>query len=396
MTAPDHRPGVTSRRDFLRVLGLATGAGLAAACSQNTAAPAPTGGRTPPSGSAPTGAPALPPGEWQTQWNQWVEAAKREGAFTIATFPGDGYYAALAEFEKAYGIAVEHQRFSSGTQLIPKLLQERSGNVYSWDVVEVMTAFGFREPKDAGAWDPVRPILIHPDALDDSKWQGGFEAGWLDKAKDVAYGFNSQTSQNVSINTDLVRPGELTSIQDLLDPKWRGKFVCMHPSAGQTYGPMTTIRLTAGEDAVKQLMIDQQPTFMRDLRQITEAMVRGRYAIATGVSPTILQEFLDQGLGRNVKIHDIPGVTYRRTGVLWLVNRAPHPNAARVFMNWLLTREGQSAWSQTLAGNSRRIDVPPSEPTAVPVPGRDYIDITREDTLDEVDRTRELLNQLVP
>ncbi len=396
MRAPDQRPRFTSRRDLLRLLGLASGAGLAAACGPSPASPAPTGGRATPAGSAPTGAPALPPGEWQGQWNQWVEAAKREGAFTIATFPGDGYRAALAEFEKTYGIAVEQQRFASGTQLIPKLLQERSGGVYSWDVLEVMTAFGFREPKDAGAWDPVRPILIHPDALDDSKWQGGFEAGWLDNAKNVAYGFNSQTSQNLSINTDLVRPGELTSIQDLLDPKWRGKFVFMQPSAGQTYGPMTAIRLTAGEDAVKQLLIDQQPTFMSDLRQITEAMVRGRFAIATGVMPTVLQDFLDQGLGRNVKFHDIPGVTYRRTGVLWLVNRAPHPNAARVFMNWLLTREGQSAWSQTLAGNSRRTDVPPSDPTAVPVPGRDYIDISREDTLDEVDRTRELLSKLVP
>src|SRR5262245_38372241 len=135
--APDQRSPFTTRRHFLRLLGMASGAGLAAACGPSSTAPATTGGGATPSGSAPTGAPALPPGEWQAQWNQWVEAAKREGAFTIATFPGDGYRAALAEFEKAYGIPVEQQRFSSGTQLIPKLLQERSGGVYSWDVVEV-------------------------------------------------------------------------------------------------------------------------------------------------------------------------------------------------------------------------------------------------------------------
>jgi ABC-type Fe3+ transport system substrate-binding protein len=45
-----------------------------------------------------------------------------------------------------------------------------------------------------------------------------------------------------------------------------------------------------------------------------------------------------------------------------LINRAPHPNAAKVFLNWLLSREGQTTWVQVTAQNSRRIDVegPPS------------------------------------
>ena len=50
-------------------------------------------------------------------------------------------------------------------------------------------------------------------------------------------------------------------------------------------------------------------------------------------------------------------------GQLALMNRAPHPNAAKVFVNWLLSREGQSAFQRVISTpgerkNSRRIDVP--------------------------------------
>jgi len=44
-------------------------------------------------------------------------------------------------------------------------------------------------------------------------------------------------------------------------------------------------------------------------------------------------------------------------GTLNLMNRAPHPNAARVFINWLLSREGQIL-AQKMGSNSLRTDIP--------------------------------------
>ncbi len=44
--------------------------------------------------------------------------------------------------------------------------------------------------------------------------------------------------------------------------------------------------------------------------------------------------------------------------VLALVNRAPHPNAARVYINWLLSKEGQTYFSKSQGYPSRRVDVP--------------------------------------
>jgi ABC-type Fe3+ transport system substrate-binding protein len=44
-------------------------------------------------------------------------------------------------------------------------------------------------------------------------------------------------------------------------------------------------------------------------------------------------------------------------GALYLVHRAPHPNAAKVFANWLLSKRGQAAWAGIALEASRRLDV---------------------------------------
>ncbi len=71
-----------------------------------------------------------------------------------------------------------------------------------------------------------------------------------------------------------------------------------------------------------------------------------------------------------------------------LVNRAPHPNAAKVFINWLLSRKGQLAL-QKLADpddppNSRRIDIPKDDvpPSNRLVEGRRYLDVGRPEWQD--------------
>ncbi|MSQ28608.1 MAG: hypothetical protein EXR51_10825, partial [Dehalococcoidia bacterium] len=81
----------------------------------------------------------------------------------------------------------------------------------------------------------------------------------------------------------------------------------------------------------------------RDLRQMTESMVRGSYPICIGgVQRIILDEFTSQGLGKNLAwvgidhIDDVGG----GSNIVWAFDRAPHPNAAKLFANWLLTKEG--------------------------------------------------------
>src|SRR5437868_162635 len=59
--------------------------------------------------------------------------------------------------------------------------------------------------------------------------------------------------------------------------------------------------------------------------------------------------------------------TYLTVGVgaATLLNKAPHPNAARVYLNWLLTKDGQTEWVKGTNFSSRRLDVAPP-PGATP------------------------------
>ena len=183
---------------------------------------------------------------------------------------------------------------------------------------------------------------------------------------------------------------------DLLDPKWKGKIMWIDPrTSGFTAGPMTAIRLKYGEDTVKRLLVDQQPAFSRDNRQITEGLLRGTYALATGVTQPVLDQFLQQGLGKNVKFVDI--VDFATTGSgdgLWMMNRAPHPNATKLFVNWALTKAGQESYSKTVAGNSRRADVAPATPERLPRQGQTYFR-NLESTVPEVVKTRAFIATLL-
>jgi iron(III) transport system substrate-binding protein len=241
----------------------------------------------------------------------------------------------------------------------------------------------------------LRDQFIRPDVTGDQYWENGFEAGWLDSNKELTYAFGWKITGFFTANTDLVQEGEIKSINDLLNLKWKGKIQLEDPRGGALSAPMTSVRLKAGEEPIRRLLKESDPAVVRDTRQITENMVRGKYAVSSRVRDEILVEFTAQGLGKNLKNLDLPEASYLSANNIFLFNQAPHPNAAKLFLNWLLTKEGQTKWqTESLEANSRRTDVPPIEPENAPKPGRQYVNVTREDTLDEVEKTRVLLYDL--
>jgi iron(III) transport system substrate-binding protein len=88
-------------------------------------------------------------------------------------------------------------------------------------------------------------------------------------------------------------------------------------------------------------------------------VVRGQYPIGIGLSDTHLSQFQKEGVGLNVKSLILPETTAVNSGfgAVALLDRAPHPNAAKVFINWVLSREGQATIAPAVRVNSRRLDV---------------------------------------
>jgi len=153
------------------------------------------------------------------------------------------------------------------------------------------------------------------------------------------------------------------------------------------------MRMTFGDDIIRRFWKDQEVVLSRDIRQMTEFMVRGRYAMGIGaVRDVILPEFLAEGLGRNLKHLELDGIEHVSGGsdLAYIFNRPPHPNAAKLFVNWILTKEAQDLWSRHASINSRRVDLPPANPEAVATPGKKYIKIDSEELVDEVQKTQDI------
>jgi len=325
-------------------------------------------------------APAASPGgadvpqtgaQWEREWNELLAAARKEGKLAVISIFSQGSRRRIYEtYEDAFGIPVEESSFTSLSAFTPRVAEEQKAGIFTWDVGLLSGSRGITLLRDAGNADPIRPLLFRPDATDDAAWRDGFDAGFPDKEKQWGYCPGFDVSAHVWVNTDLVREGELRTARDLLDPKWKGKMVLADVRSGYTSLPATAMRLTYGEDFLKQLFVDQQPTYSRDDRLITESMVRGRNPIATGIPQSILDEFQAQGLGKNIKQVRLSDIVYGQLGApVSVLRNPPHPNAAKLFVNWVLTKEGQTVFSQSTLQNSRRLDVPPSNPANYPEPG---------------------------
>jgi ABC-type Fe3+ transport system substrate-binding protein len=111
----------------------------------------------------------------------------------------------------------------------------------------------------------------------------------------------------------------------------------------------------------------------RDQRRQIEWVAQGKYAILVGPSDGVMQQLLQRGLKFGVlgEFKDYGTLITSSFGSLSLINKAPHPNAATVFINWILTKDGQAAWSKAMNHVSRRIDVPLSHLPDYSIPRRD-------------------------
>jgi ABC-type Fe3+ transport system substrate-binding protein len=379
-----------SRRGFLRIAG-GSAALLAAACAPAASAP------SAPSGGGAAGDTAKP--AWERQWDELVAAAKKEGSLVLVTALGSGFKEAVTTFEKAFpGLTVELTSLNASA-FAPKALQERKANIFNYDAITSTYGTLPLTMIPEGAMDPIRPLLFRPDVIEDKNWKDGFEAGFLDKDKKWAYAGFSEVSRAVWINTDLVKEGEVRTFDDLLNPRWKGKIIGGDPRTfGGGWWPGTAMRLKRGDDTIKRFFKDQEVVLSRDARQQIEFLIRGSYSIGIlSSTAALLPEFLEKGVGKNIKHVPIDemDVLNASTSVAYAFNRAPHPNAAKLFLNWVLSKDGATAWSKAGNTNSRRVDVPPGNADVALSAGRNLIFIDREELVAEWTKTQDIAKQVL-
>jgi len=156
-----------------------------------------------------------------------------------------------------------------------------------------------------------------------------------------------------------------------------------------------------GEDFIKKLYIDQKPQIVRDRRQITDGILRGSYAIALGAEDDDMDKLSKEGMPIHAvyELQDLPGTLSAGVGQLGLIANAPHPNAARLFINWMASKEGLELFCRTRGGAPTRNDIGEERflpAQAIPKPGVEYFDsFGWEFTLSTKEKIRERMGELL-
>lgn len=324
--------------------------------------------------------------DWRQEWEKTLAAAKKEG--TVAVLGPRQIQArdVLLTFEKKYGIKVVYIG-GSGRTIAPRVLSERRAQRYLWDVYVGGTTTGLTSLAPAGVLDPLAPAMILPTVKDPKNWRDGHHE-FADRAGRLQLGFAVTRRSTIMLNPSLVKPEEIRSHWDLLDPKWTGKMALDDPrksGPGQATFLFFLLHPDLGVDYIRAFG-RQKPIILRDYQQELDGLAHGRYPILIGSSDATAEYKIRQG----VPIHIVDPRTIKEgsdagtsNAALGLVNRAPHPNAAKVYINWLLSREAQTAFSRAMQYVSRRLDVPTDHVREWRIPPKGVIGTYTEDALDK-------------
>jgi iron(III) transport system substrate-binding protein len=320
---------------------------------------------------------------WQQQWEKTLQGAKKEGQVTVYVHSTYAPVLASGAFEKAFPDIKLTVVSGVENDLERRFTAERRAEKYLADVfmVGVLRSNDFKQAKYL---DPIKPVLLLPEVVDESKWwQGRHYYSDPERQYLFRYVASAQIGQ-ISYNTQLVQPKEFMSFWDFLNPKWKGKILARDirlPGTGGSAIRLFYFSSEMGPEFVRKLFAETDIILFRDRRQGLDWLAAGKFPICFWCEG--VEKARSQGLPVDVfgRMKEGAGISAGQ-GILTLVNQAPHPNAARVFVNWFLSRDGQLNFQKALgkadegSPDSLRIDIPKDDidPKSRRIDGVKYVD----------------------
>jgi iron(III) transport system substrate-binding protein len=302
---------------------------------------------------------SAPAGISEADWDAIVTAAQEEGKVTFYSSQGLDQLNDLAQrFSDEYGIELEVVR-DIDSALIPKVEAEQQTGSGIADVIAQASA-SWSEQRGAEGWfvAPVGP------AFDDPAY---------DRAANVSdngYFTSSAAVLTFGWNTDQYPTG-LTDYSDLLDPELAGgRIGVIEPAAPSIVDFWLYLEENYGEDFVTQLAA-QEPKIYPSSLPMAQALTSGE--ISAGSFVQVLVDEKEQGAPVDSGLADQVWGARFNTSILQV---APHPNAAQVLANFIITEPGQEAIARKAA--SVLPDVPGTVTTVDKVRVQDLTVLTPE------------------
>ena len=345
---------------------------LVASCAPKpTPTPAPTT-------TAPTPAPATPAQTTAapkpaSAWDRTLSLATQEGALTIYSFNfvGDTGIKLAETFQNRYGIKIEIVT-GRGAEFVERLKTEKRLGQKTADLSEgSITNLLQMKAEGLTTGAPDLPVLSNKGI-----WV-------LDPlATDSEAHVLNYTPYTVTpwVNTNLVKLGqEPKSLKDLLKPEWKGQIITDDPLTSSSvylyYVPLVNAGVIDWE-YVRAL--GKQDLQMRTGPiQMTQSLAQGQFPVMLLNVDSIVSPFIKKGAplrAISMKEGDVMGAN----GIT-VIREAAHPNAARVFVNWLLDEEGQTLYNNLQATAPVRKDVPDFRPPGARAPSSKLVVTTAKD-----------------
>jgi len=297
---------------------------------------------------------AKPPA--QTEWNRTLELGKREGK-VVVSIPASAELRVAIEkqFEARFGIGVELVA-GRASNTVRKIVDEAGAGIHYADLHIGGSESIITGLLPEGLLEPIDGFMLLAEVKDPKQWWGGHI--YVDSAKKFAYASLGYQSESLWYNPQLMKPEEVRSFDDLLNDKWKAKIGLLDPrTPGSGASMWSYLREVKGEEYLKRL-VDQKLFINRDQRVLAENLAKGKIAVVIGLTYYSYAPFIKAGLS----VHPLPApkeglYVSGGSGHLAVLKNLPHPNAAKIFANWFLSKEGQQIYGKALVQGTRRLDV---------------------------------------
>jgi ABC-type Fe3+ transport system substrate-binding protein len=312
---------------------------------------------------------------WQRDWEKILDGAKKEDEVRLWGEQEITHPDIIAAFNKEFPFIKAVTVSGRVGDLMPRIIAERRAGKFLADIYSGgLGGRSFFDFHKAGVLDPIKPVLLLPEVVDGSKWLNG-EHYYADGEKQFVFMYEgSVAGVGLHYNTRLVDLKEFKSYWDLLTPKWNGKLLLFErPGVGSPSVIRYFYNAQLGPDFVKRLFSEMDVTVSQDRRQSSDWLASGKFPICIDCGDT------DRAKQQGLPVDEFPHANLKEASYevstsgnsgLALINNAPNPNAARVFINWFLSRSGQTVWQTVMntkvqePSDSMRTDIPKDKVTA--------------------------------
>ena len=321
-----------------------------------TAAPAPT--------VAPSAPVSLPASLADAAWQQVEQAARREGrvvAYDPTYFAGDIGRAVAKAFKDRYDVSLEVLLTGGSSVSIQRLQVEKKMGQSVADLVITGSVSGPNLISLGLIRKGVDKEL--PVVRDRSVFS--LDPVYSPEGEEFTFEYSLLTA---AVNKNLVKAGEIQSYRDLLDPKWKGKIVTRDPRLGSGPAMLTivTMRLLNILDDDYFMALGRQAPVLSGAGDLEVAQMVARGEIPIAFNNPVSAVYIPLAReGAPLRILNLKEGTVVMPSVIQIANDAPHPNAARLFINWILSAEGQTVFHKARGSQPVRKDVPDFTPSNI-------------------------------